>query len=96
MKRPEIDPGSDAKARDWVAILLAVGLATSVNIFACAMLWDAIKFPDSTLSENATQVLTGAYGGMVGILGGYLGYKAGRAEGEARANGNGNGGPPAP
>jgi hypothetical protein len=33
------------------------------------------------LSDNATQVLTAAFAGIVGALGSYLGYKAGERAG---------------
>jgi hypothetical protein len=39
------------------------------------------------LSDNATQVLTAAFAGIVGALGSYLGYKAGEAH-ERRRNGD--------
>jgi hypothetical protein len=66
-------------ARDWVAIIIAIGLCTAVNIITIGVLWDAIRSEGPGLSENATQVLTGAFGGMIGILGSQLGYRAGRA-----------------
>jgi predicted small secreted protein len=67
----------DPHLRDWAAIILAVGLALAVNIITAAVLWDAVRSAGPGLSENATQVITGAFGGMVGILGSYLGYRTG-------------------
>jgi membrane associated rhomboid family serine protease len=59
----------------WVALILAAGLTMAINCFALAMLWEAIRKPEQAgLSENATQVLTGAFGGIIGILGAYFGY----------------------
>lgn len=67
--------------RDWVAVVLAIGIATAVNAITFGVLWDAIVNPgDAGLSENATQILTAAFGGITGILGGYIGYKAGSSE----------------
>jgi hypothetical protein len=31
--------------------------------------------PEIQLSENATQILIAAIGGIVGVLGGYIGYR---------------------
>jgi hypothetical protein len=66
-----------ARLRDWVALTLAVGLATAVNIIVIAVLYDAVRSEGPGLSENATQIITGAFGGMIGVLGSYLGYRAG-------------------
>ena len=65
------------RARDLVALVLAVGLVTAVNAVTLGVLYDAIRSAGPGLSENATQVLTGAFGGIVGVLGAYLGFKAG-------------------
>ncbi len=42
------------------------------------MLYDAIFSSESGLSENATQILTLAFGGIIGLLGSYVGYKTGQ------------------
>jgi hypothetical protein len=61
-----------------IALVLAVGLAAALNMIVFAVLYDAITQPDkSGLSENATQVLTGWGGGIIGILGAVFGYEAG-------------------
>ena len=52
-----------APIRDWVAIILAVGLSSSVTIITIAVLYEAIQ-QNAPLSENATQVLDD------GLLGG--------------------------
>jgi membrane associated rhomboid family serine protease len=79
-------------SRDFVAIILAIGLAASIVLFTAAALWDGVN-SDAGLSENATQVLTGVFGGVVGVLGSYLGYRSGRRERDDRnGDGNGNGG----
>ena len=62
--------------RDWVAIILAIGLACAINIITIAVLYEAIQ-QNAPLSENATQVLTTAFSGIVGVLGAYIGFRVG-------------------
>jgi hypothetical protein len=70
-------------SRDWIALILAVGLATALNLIVGAILYDAIRDPQGAgISENATQILTGWGGGIIGILGAVFGYKAGAADRE--------------
>jgi len=71
------------RPRELSALVLAVGLATAVNAITVAVLWDAIRSAGPGLSENATQVLVTAFGGIIGILGSYLGFKAGRDSGDS-------------
>ena len=66
--------------RDVAAIILAVGLALALCIIVSAVFYDAIFSQDSGLSENSTQILTGWGGGIIGILGSWLGYRAGTAK----------------
>ena len=70
MDRPQPDAG-----RDWVALILAIGLATAVNVITLALLWDAVHHEEQ-ISENGTQILVAAFGGMVGVLGGYVGGRS--------------------
>ena len=77
----------DAHPRDWVAVILALGLSTAVNVVTAGVLYDAIFSKGPGLSENATQILTTAFGGIIGVVGAYLGFKAGQAS-------NGDGRPP--
>jgi len=66
--------------RDVVAVILAVGIATALNLITIGILYDAISDPaNAGISENATQILTGWGGGIVGILGAVFGYEAGRS-----------------
>ena len=70
------------RGTEWVAIIIAAGFVLGFNIFCFAVLYTAIQ-NDAPLSENATQVLTGWGGGMVGLLGGfvgggYVGYRVGK------------------
>lgn len=60
-----------------VAVVLAVGLATAVNLITFAAAYDAIFSKGPGLSENATQILTTVFGGMIGVLGSYVGFRAG-------------------
>jgi hypothetical protein len=63
-------------SRETVAIVLAVGLVTALNLVTIAAVFDAIT-NEGGLSENATQILTGAFGGILGVLGSFIGYRAG-------------------
>jgi hypothetical protein len=61
---------------DLIAFVLAVGLASTIILILVATMVQIVhnQRPEVTLSENATQVLTSAVGGLSGILGGYVGY----------------------
>jgi Na+-transporting NADH:ubiquinone oxidoreductase subunit NqrC len=68
------------RGRELVALVLAVGLAAGIVIICGAVAINAVQHQEP-LSDNATQVLTAAFGGIVGVLGAYLGFRAGeRAE----------------
>ena len=67
-------------ARDWVAVILAVGVATALNVITVAAAWTAIAGSSDVsggLSENATQVIAGLGGGMIAAVGSFLGFRAG-------------------
>jgi hypothetical protein len=72
MNSSEVD-----RARDIVAVILAIGLAVAVVMLMAGVLWDALHSDSPGISENATQLITMAFGGIIGILGSFLGYKAG-------------------
>jgi hypothetical protein len=61
-----------------VAITLAVATGLAIVLFTCAVVWDALKSPSPGLSENATQVLTGAFSAIIGALAVYLGGRRDR------------------
>lgn len=69
------------RGHDLVAVILAIGVSTSVILFVTASAINSIRSNGTGLSENDTQVLSGVLAGMVGVLGGYLGGRAvGRRE----------------
>jgi hypothetical protein len=72
----DVDPSQ--RGRTLVAIILAGGVAVGLLLFTLAVLWDALKSPSPGLSENATQVLSGAFGGIIGALAVYLGGRGNR------------------
>lgn len=63
--------------KDWIALTLAVGICTALNLVTVAILYDALRSKGPGISENATQILTGWGGGIIGILGAVFGYRAG-------------------
>jgi len=68
--------------RDWVAIILATGTVLAVNAITAAILWAALFHKSDVnggISDNATQVLTAVLGGIIGVLGSYIGFRAGQA-----------------
>ena len=69
------------RGTEWVVGIIAVGFVLGFNLFCFAVLYDAVT-SDEPLSENATQVLTGWGGGMIGLLGGFVGYRVGSRERE--------------
>jgi hypothetical protein len=66
---------------DLVAIILAGGMVLALNVFIIAATIEAnanaITLPIG-LSDNATQVLTGWGGGIIGIIGALVGVRVGR------------------
>ena len=59
-----------------VALVLAAGLAIALVAVTIALVVDAATAAGpSRLSENETQVLIGWGGGIVGVLGAYVGYR---------------------
>ena len=74
-------------SRDWVALILAIGLCTALNAFVFFAIYDAITDPTHAgLSENATQILTGWGGGIIGILGTVFGVRLGTQQSEPPAD----------
>jgi hypothetical protein len=73
--------GRGGPSRDWVAIILAIGLATAINMITFAAMWDALFHSEPGLSENSTNLLTAVLGGLIGVLGSFLGYRVGERAG---------------
>jgi len=61
---------------DLVAIILACGLVLIAFLIGVSLMINVAEGhnPTPTLGENTTQVLTTVLGGLIGILGGYIGY----------------------
>ena len=75
----QIDESGNRPGAFYIALTLAIGLATALNLFVVAVLYEALfHTSQSGISENATQILTGWGGGFVGIVGAYVGYQAAR------------------
>jgi hypothetical protein len=70
-------PPERGDPRDFVALVLAIGLSMALLVIVAAVMYDAVRSDTPGLSENATQILTGWGGGVVGVLGSYLGFRAG-------------------
>jgi hypothetical protein len=83
------DEGRRRPAVEWVAILLAAGIATALNVITFAAMYVIVAvrlagLPSQPgLSENTTQVLTGWGGGIIGVLGAYVGYAFGKRRNQA-------------
>jgi hypothetical protein len=70
---------------DVVAIVLAVGLVSAVIFITIGVLVDAIISEGPGLSDNATQVLTATLGGIIGVLGSYVGYRVSQQQTDTAA-----------
>jgi|SRR5215472_13683133 len=80
--------------RDRVVLVLAIGLSLAVLFVTAGVLYDAIFSEGPGLSDNATQLLTTAFGGMIGVLGSYIGFRA--ANGASESSGQQSGTDPNP
>ena len=77
----------DTPASGTVALVLAGGVAVALNIITCAVMLAAFM-GRVELSANSTQLLTGWGGGIIGVLGSYIGFTFGQRKS--------NGPPPPP
>jgi hypothetical protein len=67
-----------AKLRAVAVVVLAVGIAAALIIVTVSILYDAKRSHAAAgLSNNATQVLLSVFSGIIGVLGAYVGFKAG-------------------
>ena len=67
---------SEYRGAELVAVILAASLGLALNLLMFAVLWDALRSDTPGLSENATQVIIAGFGGIIGLLGGYVGGRA--------------------
>lgn len=67
---------------DLVAFVLALALAFTLILVTVTALVNVVQSPKSlfSLGENTTQVLTTVLGGIIGLLGSYMGYRLHGAE----------------
>lgn len=75
----------DRSTANVVAIILAAGMALALNVVTISLLWAArVRLGidvNSGISENGTQLLTGWGGGIIGVLGSYIGFTFGKKSG---------------
>ena len=67
-----------ALAASNVALVLAAGMVLALNIITVALLIAAFHVDPPELSANGTQLLTGWGGGIIGVLGSYIGFTFGQ------------------
>jgi ABC-type nickel/cobalt efflux system permease component RcnA len=70
------------RSSDLVAVILAASIGLALNVVVIAILWAAAQRlgvdVNSGISENGTQLLTGWGGGIIGVLGSYIGFTFGK------------------
>ena len=68
--------------KDWAVIILAAALGVALIVVTTAVLYSAVHNgkPGLAVTETDVQLLTGWGGGIIGILGAYVGFRAGRTE----------------
>lgn len=73
MKAPQIGrfPG-----RDYVALLLAFSLFLVVFGASFALVYATVVNEERVVSDSATQLLTALFGGIIAILGAYVGAES--------------------
>jgi hypothetical protein len=62
-----------------VAVVLAVGVALALNLLTFAVMFETVFSVNRGISDNATEILTGWGGGIIGVIGAVVGYNAGRS-----------------
>jgi hypothetical protein len=80
---PLVNGGAHAKSHDSVALVLTISLAICLLVVTVAVAWVAVD-GDRALGEEGSRLLMVLLGGLLGILGSYLGFHTGKK--------NGNGG----
>jgi len=81
---PPVNGGAHAKSHDSVALVLTISLAVCLLVVTIAVAWVAVDV-DRALGEEGSRLLMVLLGGLLGILGSYLGFHTGNKK-------NGNGG----
>jgi ABC-type nickel/cobalt efflux system permease component RcnA len=73
------------KPVDIVALVLAISLGIAIILIMVAVLENVHtkRTPTPTLGENTAQVLIAVVGGVVGVLGSYIGFRVGKHEDSA-------------
>lgn len=66
--------------RDWVALVLAIGLVLVLNLIIAGVLIVAVFQRDRPLEDGTQQFLVAAFGGVCGVLGSYIGFRAGHRD----------------
>ena len=66
-------------SKDWAVIILATAFGIALIVVTAAVLYTAINNGKAGLAvtETDVQLLTGWGGGVIGILGAYVGFRAG-------------------
>jgi hypothetical protein len=67
------DRNSETYIQGRVAIVLAYSLGLFLTLFLVYAIVEQLWRPDAALSENATQLLSTAIGGIIGVLAGFMG-----------------------
>jgi hypothetical protein len=72
---------------DVVALVLAIGLGVGIFLIGLALVINVLEGhnPTPTLGTNTTQVLIAVMGGLIGVLGSYLGYSLALSSGHQHA-----------
>ena len=72
---------------DVVALVLAIGLGVGIFLIGLALVINVLEGhnPTPTLGTNTTQVLIAVMGGLIGVLGSYLGYSLALSSGQQHA-----------
>lgn len=81
MTQPEGSKPPWRVTANTVALTLAIGVSIALNVITLAILaaaWQRLGVdPDSGISDNGVQLLSGIFGAVIGALSAYLGYTVG-------------------
>jgi hypothetical protein len=71
------EPGMTQQARDKVALILASSLGACLLLVTGTVMWVAVE-GDRPLGEPGSHLLGVLLGGLLGVVGSYLGFKQGK------------------